>query len=114
MTSWIGLQCDAAVVYLKNEETPVFGFIQNQSETQVLMRCLEGGVLKDRIIPMSEVELVLNTVQPQRLAVLNPSKPALYRDYAEELAVKRADYSTFTSRNAFKIARPPGYARKSQ
>lgn len=80
-----------AVVYLKSGGKPVYGFIEQETGTQILMRSLEGGELKDRVIPLSEVEFVLRTVQTERLEKLVPSQPAAYRDYAEELSVKRAD-----------------------
>lgn len=81
----------AAAIYLKNEDRPVLGFITSKTVTHVTIQYWENDERKERMIPVSEIEQVLLTVSPEKLAALDTARLAEYRDYAEELAVKRID-----------------------
>jgi hypothetical protein len=81
----------AALVIRKNGQ-PVFGFVLSRNEQSLVIReRLADGSERETSIPRSEVDEVIVTVLPERLAVLDPSQPHLYREYAEELAEKRRD-----------------------
>ena len=81
----------AAAIYLKNEDRPVLGFITSKTVTHVTIQYWENDERKERVIPVSEIEEVVLTVSPEKLAALDTARLAEYRDYAEELAVKRID-----------------------
>ncbi|HEX5106191.1 MAG TPA: hypothetical protein VFV87_20370, partial [Pirellulaceae bacterium] len=49
------------------------------------------GKPRELAITQNEIDELLITVSPKRLAELDPSQPQLYREYAEELAEKHRD-----------------------
>lgn len=82
----------AVVVLKKGSETPLMGHLIRSDERAVVIRQeLADDQTRDVIIPRSEIDEVLETVSPERLAQLKPSQPAAYFEYAEELAEKRRD-----------------------
>jgi hypothetical protein len=82
----------AATVLLKNEATPVRGYLVAEDEQSVTLRVLEAnGDWRERRILRESIEIVIRPVDAARLAELDPKFPRAYRDYAEELAEKRVD-----------------------
>lgn len=82
----------AVVVLRKGGAPEVLGTLVSQDERRVVVReLLPDGKHRDTAIPRSEIEDVLITVSPERLAALRRDKPREYKLYAEELAEKRRD-----------------------
>jgi len=82
----------AAVVLLKGNDTPVMGFLMSQDEGSVVVReLLADGGHRDRAFRRGEIEQLILTVSPERLAALDPDDPRGYHNYAEELTEKRQD-----------------------
>ena len=68
------------------------GYLVRQDENTVVVReMLEGGAAREHTIRRAEIDELLVTVSPERLAALDPKEPQLYREYAEELAEKARD-----------------------
>ena len=82
----------AVVVIRKGEKPEVLGILVSQDERRVIVReLLPDGKYRDQTIPRAEIEDVIITVSPERLAALSRDKPREYAGYAEELAEKRKD-----------------------
>ena len=82
----------AAVVYKKGSTQPIAGYLLREDDREVVLRqSREGGRTEDVAIPKSEIEDLLHTVDPARLASLDPARPQEYREYADELAEKKLD-----------------------
>ena len=82
----------AVVVLKKGASEPLVGYLVRQDENSVVVReMLEGGASREHTIRRAEIDELLITVSPERLAALDPSQPQLYREYAEELAEKARD-----------------------
>jgi hypothetical protein len=68
------------------------GYMVSESDTFVeLKQRQEDGTWKVSKYPITGDTLVLRTIKETRLLELDPSNPQTYRDYAEELAVKKED-----------------------
>lgn len=99
-------QASAAIVLLAGGGEPVKGIVVRRDASGLTVR-VDGpnGRLVDRLIPLNQVESVIATVSPERLAALSPDRPQDYRNYAEELAEKREDpEARQTARRLFHIA----------
>ena len=82
----------AAMVLKRGSAQPILGHLVRQDEQSVVIREeLPGGQSRETIIPRGDIDELVITVDPQRLSALDPSQPAAYREYAEELAEKRRD-----------------------
>ena len=82
----------AVIVYLKDSDQPVQGFLVRQNSILVVVdELLPSGERRQREIPMAQVELVKPAFDAERMATLSPDKPQDYRTYAEELAAVRDD-----------------------
>ena len=106
----------AAVIYLKGESEPLAGFVETSDEVSIDLRIERPGAEPQRRrILRSAIDVLLQPVNPQRLAQLSPDNPAAYREYAEELVEKRADPEAVeTALRLFVIAAhldPAGQAR---
>lgn len=108
LLGWSLLQAPAAaaIVFLKGEDEPIRGFLRREDDqTVVIDQLLSDGSTTERTIPKSEIEDLLKTVSPERLAALQPDQPDQYREYAEELAEKRKDPEAhFTAIRLYLIA----------
>ncbi len=106
-----------AMVLKRGSTQPILGHVVRQDEQSVVIREeLPGGQSRETVIPRGEIEELIVTVDPQRLAALEPSQPAAYREYAEELAEKRRDPEAYgAARRLYAIAavRGDGALRKS-
>lgn len=82
----------AIVVLKKGLEQPLLGHLVREDERTVVIREeLPGGGQRETHIPRADIEELIVTVDPQRLAALDPAQPRAYREYAEELAEKHRD-----------------------
>jgi hypothetical protein len=82
----------AVIVYLKGDSQPIRGYLVEKSpERVVIMQLLTDGTKQRQEWRTSEIEDLLITLSPERLAALDPAQPQLYRNYAEELVEKRID-----------------------
>jgi hypothetical protein len=81
-----------AVVLLKDRSEPVIGALLRDDKDRVVLRTVDTqGKTREESFPRSEVEKVVPAYSTERLAALDPAKPALYRDYAEELRARGRD-----------------------
>ncbi|MEX2176421.1 MAG: hypothetical protein WD872_18805, partial [Pirellulaceae bacterium] len=92
----LGLLCldtaRAVVVLKKGSQQPLLGHLLRQDENRIVIReSLPGGGAEEHVILRGEIAVLLITVDPQRLAALDPKQPQMYREYAEELAEKARD-----------------------
>jgi len=82
----------AIVVLKKGVEQPLLGHLVRQDERTVVIREeLPAGGQRETHISRAEIEELIVTVDPDRLAALDPAQPRAYCEYAEELAEKRRD-----------------------
>ena len=87
-----GPPAQAIVVYKKGSSQPLMGHLVRQDDRMVTMREeLPDGKSRVTAIPRGEIDELIETVSAQRLAALDPAESREYRDYAEELAEKKAD-----------------------
>jgi hypothetical protein len=70
----------------------VVGYLVREDDREVVLRQSGAdGRTEDVAISKSEIEDLLRTVNPARLAALDPARPQDYREYADELAEKKLD-----------------------
>lgn len=83
----------AATIYLKSKAQPIYGTILKKTPSNLTIRTSEGGsgATKDVVYATSEIAELFEPVVATRLEKLEPSNPAAYREYAEELAEHRKD-----------------------
>jgi hypothetical protein len=82
----------AVVVLPKGSSKPVMGYLVRQDEKSVVVReVLPDGKSREQRFQRDQIDELLITVSPERLAALEASRPHLYREYAEELAEKQRD-----------------------
>ena len=80
------------VVWLKGQESPIFGRIESESDQEVQIRVFENGQYGAKTsLSRDQIEAFVANINANRLAQLEPSRPDLYRDYAEELSVQKND-----------------------
>jgi hypothetical protein len=107
----------AAVVLRKGATEPVMGYLVRSDDTTVVLREPQPkGPPREHTFRRDEIDELLITVSPERLASLDPADPKLYREYAEELAEKRRDpEASDAARRLFAIAafHASGAERKS-
>jgi hypothetical protein len=89
----VGHRAAHAVVVLKKGETkPVMGYLVRHDEHGVVLREPQpGGTSRELTFAAADIDELILTVSPERLAELDPARPELYREYAEELAEKQRD-----------------------
>ncbi|HUE69638.1 MAG TPA: hypothetical protein VMP01_02020 [Pirellulaceae bacterium] len=82
----------AVVVYKKGTTQPIAGYLVREDDREVVLRQSRAdGRSEDVAIAKEEIEELLHTVDPERLAALDPARPQDYREYADELAEKKLD-----------------------
>src|SRR3954466_16365436 len=95
----------AVVIYKRGTNKPVTGHLVRQSDREVIVREDTPAGAKELVIPRSEIEDLIESVSPARLASLDPARPREYREYAEELAEKKLDpEARLTAVRLFQIA----------
>jgi hypothetical protein len=83
---------DAAVVVLKGSNQPVMGYLVRQDERSVVLReVLPGGKTRESSFGRGNIDELIITVAPERLALLHVGRLGEYLEYAEELAEKQRD-----------------------
>lgn len=84
--------CLAVIIIEKNVTEPIRGFLVEANEMRVVVDVLlPNGETRQRILPRTSVEEMIQAVSRERLEALQKDKPQDYRDYAEELAGKTND-----------------------
>ena len=82
----------AVVVLPKGSSKPVMGYLIREDERTIVVReVLPDGKPREQMFQRDQIDELLVTVAPVRLAELDPARPQLYREYAEELAEKHRD-----------------------
>ena len=82
----------AVVVLPKGADKPVMGYLVRQDERSIVIRQVQpGGKSRELSFSKAEIDELIITVSPERLAALNPAYLELYWEYAEELAEKQRD-----------------------
>src|SRR3954471_3863730 len=82
----------AVVVLPKGSNTPVIGFLVRRDERVVVVRQpLPDGKSQEHRFSPAQIDELIITVSAERLAALDPAKPEVYFEYAEELAEKQRD-----------------------
>jgi hypothetical protein len=85
-------QARAVFVLRKGATTPILGFLVREDATAITIREPQrDGGYREHTIRRDEIEELIVTVSPERLAKLDPARPREYREYAEELAEKQRD-----------------------
>ncbi len=89
----LGPQAASAVtVLLVGQDQPLHGYLVSADDKQIVVRVLRSdGVWREQTIARSQIDVLHQPVDAERLAGLDPAKPKDYRDYAEELAEKLVD-----------------------
>jgi hypothetical protein len=88
---WPAVAC-AVVVLPKGTDKPIMGYLVRQDDRTVVVRQeQQGGKGRELSFNKAEIEELIITVSPERLAALDPAHPELYWEYAEELAEKQRD-----------------------
>ncbi len=90
---WLGaaVNTHGDLLWLKETGQPQSGWVVNQTDELILFRSFAAPDAPAVSFARAQVELVVITIDTERLAQLNPSNWTAYRDYAEELAVQRLD-----------------------
>jgi hypothetical protein len=82
----------AIVVLPKGSSKPVMGYLVREDDKTIVVReILPDGKSREQMFQRDQLDELLVTVSPERLAALDPGRPQLYREYAEELAEKHRD-----------------------
>ncbi len=82
----------AVVVLPKGAKQPIMGYLVRQDDRNVVVREeLAGGKSRESSFAKKDLDELIITVSPERLAALDPARPQDYREYAEELAEKERD-----------------------
>jgi hypothetical protein len=82
----------AITVFERGRTEPTRGRLVRQAPDQIVIEeILPDGATRQRAIPRSQIEDLIDPVSAERLSNLAPDQPHGYRDYAEELAEKKVD-----------------------
>lgn len=82
----------AATVLLKDRAEPLIGTLLREEKDQVVLRTIDAqGKPQEQTLQRSEIDQIVPAYSADRLAALDPGKPAMYLDYAEELRARRRD-----------------------
>src|SRR3954465_9276597 len=82
----------AAVVIVKGSNQPVMGYLVRQDERSVVLReVLPGGKTRESSFARGNIDELIITVAPEKLAALEPARLNEYLEYAEEWAEKLRD-----------------------
>ena len=83
---------DAAILFLKGSDEALHVRTIRENETAIVVGIPQAdGSYTERLIERRNIDQFIPTVAKDRLTALDPAKPAIYRDYAEELAEKKID-----------------------
>ncbi len=91
LASW-ALPCYGVIILQKDNPVSIKGFLVSENDQRVVVdELLPNGETRQRVVQRAEIDVMIVSVAPERLAALNPEKPQDYRDYADELSEKRED-----------------------
>lgn len=84
---------ESDVVWVKGSVKPVYGRILEQDAQVILFQTVdEDGVAGETVrIARAQIEIMVQTIDEDRLGKLSINSLADYQDYAEELAVQKVD-----------------------
>lgn len=83
---------NAAILFLKGTSDALHVRTIRETDTSIVVGVPQAdGAFVERVIDRRIVDQFIRTVSTERLTSLDPAKPAMYRDYAEELAEKKID-----------------------
>jgi hypothetical protein len=89
---WAAVPASAVIVFQKNSDEPIRGFLITENDTHIVVEeLLPSGERQEHVLPNVAIEDIIRAVDVERLAALRPKQPAEYRNYAEDLAVKTED-----------------------
>jgi hypothetical protein len=92
LVSALASPADAVVVLKKGTTEPLIGYLVRQDASAVVLReVLADGTSRELTILRTQIDELVLTVSPERLAALDAAQPQQYREYAEELAEKARD-----------------------
>jgi hypothetical protein len=92
VVSLLASDARAVVVFKRGSAQPITGYLVRETDREVVLRQpREKDRSEDVLIPKADVEDLIRTVEPERLAALDPAQPQDYREYADELAEKKLD-----------------------
>lgn len=82
----------AITIFERGKAEPTRARLVRSTAQQVTIAEVQpDGTTRERTIPRSEIEDLIDPVSRERLEALTPESPQAYRNYAEELAEKRVD-----------------------
>ncbi len=81
----------AVTIFERGKTEATRGRLVKQSATEVVITELTPSGPRERTIARTNIEDLIDPVDPARLVELSPEQPQAYRNYAEELAEKRID-----------------------
>ena len=82
----------AALLFLKGFDAPQHVLTIRETDANLVVGVPQpDGTFVERVVERANIDQLIHTVAADRLAALDPARPAMYRDYAEELAEKRVD-----------------------
>ncbi len=82
LTLWtlFSVPAHAIVILKKGASEPLMGYLVRQDENTIVVReMLEGGASREHAIRRADIDELLVTVAPERLAALDPGQPQHYR-----------------------------------
>jgi len=94
ISSFFLFPCDASavVVFVKNSDDPIIGYLVSESDTQIeINSVLSDGRIRKRVIRRSDIEDIVITVAKEKLSALSPDNAQGYRNYADQLARSKQD-----------------------
>jgi hypothetical protein len=78
-------------IFERGKTEPTRGRLVKQSATEVVITESTPSGSRERTIARTNIEDLIDPIDPARLVELSPEQPQAYRNYAEELAEKRID-----------------------
>lgn len=82
----------AVVVRVKDRAEPLIGALIRDEKERIVVRTTDtSGKTQDETVRRTDIEELIPPFSGDRLAELDPAKPEMYRDYAEELRARRRD-----------------------
>lgn len=82
----------SAILLLKDRSEPVVGTLVREDQDRVVLRTVDAeGKPREETFPRADITELVPAFSSERLAALDPARPAMYRDYAEELRARRRD-----------------------
>lgn len=82
----------SAILLLKDRSEPVVGTLVREDQDRVVLRMMDAeGKAREETFRRADITDLIPAFSSERLEALDPARPAMYRDYAEELRARRRD-----------------------